>query len=62
MRSTVFPFMLQNKYFILKGEILFTYEVIFVARFRRADRMCKYLDVYCFFFCFSLFKKYVEPR
>lgn len=50
MRSTLFPCMLQNKYLILEGEILFTHKVICVVKFWSADHMCKCLDVYCSLF------------
>lgn len=45
MRSTSF---LSSKINILKGEILFTHEVIFVMRIWRADHTCKYLDILYF--------------
>lgn len=45
MRSTLFPYMLQNKYLILEGKI-FTHKVIFLVKFWSADNMHKYLAIY----------------
>lgn len=60
MRSTLFPFMLQYKYLILEGGILFTHKVICVVKFWSADHMCKYLDVYCSLFFTFLWCKILK--